>query len=591
MEGTSPARRGVAIATSIGLLAGTAVTAATLLSPPDTARGAVTAKKTTAKRTVPTTRTRRSVKTASALTDTKAPTTPTGLTQTLRTASKIGIRWTASRDNVRVAYYSIFVDGAYYARATTASYTEDGLSCGERYSVQVQAVDAAGNRSAKSTALTVSTTVCDATPPTAPGWITKTGATDTSIAVAWGAATDNSGSVRYAVYRDGTKVADTSATTATVGGLSCGTLYGIAVAAVDAAGNTSARTGATMATAACPAPAPAPLPVGDTTSPAVAISGIADGQTLTSAATVTAAATDAAGVAKVEFRVDGALKATDTSAPYTHSLDPSTMPAGGHTVTATAYDPSSNTGSAQRTFQVASAPSTTGQVVELSGTVSASTVSSRISGMPSGAVTVRPAAGATATVSGSFSPPRAGVTLDGLTFTEDVTFGPGDTGGKLLNSRARQFNIFGADDVVIRGNRFDGLGQTPNNQIWDEPAGSVPERYVIQNNTFTRFYGPTSDTHSEALYIGYSANGLVEGNDFTDNGTTAHVFFTWWGSTANSATSYPRNVCVRGNTFGPWHGAYYDINFRAEIPTSSGIAVDPGQGALSTSPAFTRSCS
>ena len=118
----------------------------------------------------------------------------------------------------------------------------------------------------------------------------------------------------------------------------------------------------------------------------------------------------------------------------------------------------------------------------------------------------------------------------------------------------------------------------------------MPERYLIENNYFTRFYGGAG-THSEALYIGYSANGTVQGNTFVDNGTTSHIFFTWWGDTANPATSYPRNICVRANTFGARHGAYFDINFREEIPVSSGISIDPAQNASTTSPAFNRQCS
>jgi hypothetical protein len=238
---------------------------------------------------------------------------------------------------------------------------------------------------------------------------------------------------------------------------------------------------------------------------------------------------------------------------------------------------------------VTSTPSL-GTVLEVSGTLSASDLSGRLAVAPAGPVTVRPAPGTTATVTGSFSPQRAGVVLSGLTFTDDVTFGPGDDGGQLLNSRARQFNIFGADDVTVAGNQFDGLGRTPNNQIWDQPAGAVPERFVIRGNTFTRFYGPTSDTHSEALYVGHAADGLIEGNTFVDNGTTGHVFFTWWGTTANPATSYPRRVCVRGNSFGARHGAYYDVDLRSEIPLSSGVAVDPGQGAFVARPEFVRPC-
>ena len=77
------------------------------------------------------------------------------------------------------------------------------------------------------------------------------------------------------------------------------------------------------------------------------------------------------------------------------------------------------------------------------------------------------------------------------------------------------------------------------------------------------------------MYVGYSKDGLIQGNTFTDNGNTSHIFFTWFGSQADPATSYPRNICVKGNTFGSTHGAYFAVNFRAEIPTSSGIDIEP----------------
>jgi hypothetical protein len=231
-----------------------------------------------------------------------------------------------------------------------------------------------------------------------------------------------------------------------------------------------------------------------------------------------------------------------------------------------------------------------GELIEVSGTLTGTALARTISSRAPGPVTVRPAPGASATVTGSFSPPRPGVHLDGLTFTDDVTFGPGADGGELANSRARQFNIFGADDVVIQGNVLDGLGQTANNQIWDEPARALPERFVIQGNIFTRYFTQNSATHSEALFVGYSANGLIAGNTFVDNGNTGHIFFTWFGAAADPASTWPRAICVRANAFGPRHNAFFDVNFRAEIPVSSGIAIDPGQGALSTSPAFTRHC-
>ena len=105
------------------------------------------------------------------------------------------------------------------------------------------------------------------------------------------------------------------------------------------------------------------------------------------------------------------------------------------------------------------------------------------------------------------------------------------------------------------------------------------------------------DDHSQAIYNGYSKGGLIENNTFTNNGSTSHIFFTWFGNEANPATSYPRNICVRGNRFvnppgGEFH--YYDINMRAEIPTSANIKIDPDQwpnrNASTADARFTADC-
>lgn len=532
-----------------------------------------------------------------AVRDRRAPSMPTGLRQTLAAKDQVTVAWSPSADNVGVAGYRVYFNGTFVKTQTATSYSRTGLACGTGYRISVSAYDSAGNRSSQAS-LTATTAACtvtqppaaDTQAPAAPASLTAASVTESAVTLSWPAATDNVGVTGYSVYRDGQKVADVTGTTASVSGLSCGTSYAFAVDAVDAAGNRSGQASAAIGTSACPPPPPP----ADVTPPQVSLSGITDGQTLSAATTVTASATDSSGIARVEFRVDGTLKATDTSAPYTTSLDPTAYASGQHQVQAAAVDPSGNTAGVVKTFQVATAapPPATGSLVEISGTISASSLTSLINAKPAGAVTVRPAAGTTATVTGSFSPPRAQVTLDGVAFTDDVLFGPGDNGGQLLNGRAEQFNIFGADDVTIRGNVFDGNGTTANNQIWDQPAGSVPERFKIENNTFTRYYVASDPSnHSEALYVGYSADGLIAGNSFVDNGTTSHIFFTWWGSTANSATSYPRRICVRGNTYGARHGAYYDINFRAEIPLSSGIAIDPAQNASSTNPEFNRACS
>ena len=81
---------------------------------------------------------------------------------------------------------------------------------------------------------------------------------------------------------------------------------------------------------------------------------------------------------------------------------------------------------------------------------------------------------------------------------------------------------------------------------------------------------------------------LIENNSFSNNGNTSHIFFTWFGNTADPSTSYPRNMCVRGNTFGPTHGAYYDVNLRGEIPTSANIKVE--RDATLAIPSFYGDC-
>jgi len=92
----------------------------------------------------------------------------------------------------------------------------------------------------------------DTQAPTMPGSFRATGATGTSVSLAWDASTDDVAVTEYAVYRGGTQVWVGSGTSRTVTGLTCGTSYAFAADAADAAGNRSARATLTAATAECP---------------------------------------------------------------------------------------------------------------------------------------------------------------------------------------------------------------------------------------------------------------------------------------------------------------------------------------------------
>ncbi|MFI1395820.1 PHB depolymerase family esterase [Streptomyces sp. NPDC020681] len=79
----------------------------------------------------------------------------------------------------------------------------------------------------------------------APGGLTVTGTTDTSVALSWGAV---DGAASYQVYRGGTKVGSTASTSYSDTGLASGTAYSYTVAALDASDRAGASSAAVTAT-------------------------------------------------------------------------------------------------------------------------------------------------------------------------------------------------------------------------------------------------------------------------------------------------------------------------------------------------------
>ncbi|WP_189333798.1 carbohydrate binding domain-containing protein [Actinoplanes ianthinogenes] len=87
--------------------------------------------------------------------DTTAPSTPAGLAATVQNTT-VSLTWTASTDNVGVAGYQIIRGGTVLTSSANA-YADRGLSARTAYTYTVKAVDAAGNLSAASSAVTVTT--------------------------------------------------------------------------------------------------------------------------------------------------------------------------------------------------------------------------------------------------------------------------------------------------------------------------------------------------------------------------------------------------------------------------------------------------
>ena len=101
--------------------------------------------------------------------DTQAPTAPGGLAVGGQTQNSFTLTWNAATDNVAVTGYGVYRNGASVGStgAGTRSFSFTGLACGTTYSVAVDATDAAGNRSARST-IDGTTTTCPPPPPPPP---------------------------------------------------------------------------------------------------------------------------------------------------------------------------------------------------------------------------------------------------------------------------------------------------------------------------------------------------------------------------------------------------------------------------------------
>ncbi|MDH5366882.1 MAG: GEVED domain-containing protein [Cyclobacteriaceae bacterium] len=178
--------------------------------------------------------------------DTQAPTVPTGLSVSGTTETTTSLLWTASSDNIGVTGYDVYVDGFLDGSTATTSYNISGLVVNTSYTLSVSAKDAAGNTSAQSTGLNITTP--DLTAPTAVTGLAAANTTETSTDLSWTAATDNVGVSGYEVYVDGFLNGSTVLTSYSVTGLSASSTYTLSVRAKDAAGNASTSSAVNVTT-------------------------------------------------------------------------------------------------------------------------------------------------------------------------------------------------------------------------------------------------------------------------------------------------------------------------------------------------------
>jgi hypothetical protein len=95
--------------------------------------------------------------------DSSAPTTPTGLDSDRITKTSIELFWSDSTDDFGVSTYSVLRNGVQVATPAVPRYTDTGLSAGTTYTYTLRALDPAGNQSSLSSPLAVTTKVQVAT--------------------------------------------------------------------------------------------------------------------------------------------------------------------------------------------------------------------------------------------------------------------------------------------------------------------------------------------------------------------------------------------------------------------------------------------
>lgn len=198
--------------------------------------------------------------TCSSTADTVPPSVPAGLNSPAKTASSVSLAWSASIDNPGgsgVAGYDVYRGGTLAGSPTTTNFTVGGLSASSAYAFTVRARDNAGNASAQSASLTVTTSAAPAcvTLPSVPTGLSSPSQSSTTVTLGWGASAPGAScTVQYRVFRDGVQVAQVAGAGHTVDGLQPATTYTFTVTAVNEFGNSAASPPLAVATSSAPPP-------------------------------------------------------------------------------------------------------------------------------------------------------------------------------------------------------------------------------------------------------------------------------------------------------------------------------------------------
>jgi hypothetical protein len=244
----------------------------------------------------------------------------------------------SATDNAGVKVVYFYVDGTYkgsdYSAPYVFNFDATAYAVGS-HMLKAKAFDSSNNQNSKEISIAVSNVVSDTTAPTVSITAPANGATISGTISVTASASDNVGVTKVAFYVDGVlKGTDTASPYSYSLGTSTLTnaAHTIKAIAYDAANNQGTRQISVTVS----------NPIADTTAPTVTLTSPSNGATIKGIVTVTASASDNVGVSKVAFYVDNVLKSTDTSSPFSYSLDTNTLSNAAHTIKAIAYDAANN---------------------------------------------------------------------------------------------------------------------------------------------------------------------------------------------------------------------------------------------------------
>lgn len=187
--------------------------------------------------------------------DTTPPLLPTSLSATAQAHNWVRLTWTASLDvgGGPVSQYKIYRGGGYIGVVSASPYDDHSVVGNTPYSYKISAVDPAGNESAQTAAVSVTTPPApDVIAPSVPSSLQAIAVTGTRINLSWGGSTDTGGSglAGYEIFRNGggSPIATSSVASFADQSLQPGTTYSYTVRAYDGAGNRSGMSNQASAT-------------------------------------------------------------------------------------------------------------------------------------------------------------------------------------------------------------------------------------------------------------------------------------------------------------------------------------------------------